>query len=173
MAKGPRSFLFSVLAKVAKETDAAAFRARYPNDWIVWEAGRWEPPRAGSTVQYSAEAMQQMLDRAASGEALVLSLSPAQDPGGAPAELALGRGQGCELQINDGTLSGRHLGFRAEPGGGWSVRDLGSTNGSALEGAPLDGEKPRRLRSGAKLQAGQVKLTFYGPDAMYQRLVSG
>jgi len=173
MAKGPRSFLFSALAKLAKEMDAAAFRARYPNDWIVWEAGRWEPPRAGSTIQYSGEAMQQIMARAASGEALVLSLVPAQDPGGAPVELTLGRGDGCALQINDGTLSSRHLGFFPEPGGGWSVRDLGSTNGSSADGEPLDSATPRRLRSGARIQAGQVKLTFYGPEAMHQRLAGG
>jgi diguanylate cyclase (GGDEF)-like protein len=59
--------------------------------------------------------------------------------------LVIGRGETCDVRINDGSVSRRHASVHPEDGG-YAVTDLGSTNGTwvnnvAVEEAPLqDGD---------------------------------
>src|SRR5258708_6746973 len=72
--------------------------------------------------------------------------------------LTLGRGPTCELSFpDDPGLSRRHLTFESE-GGKWKVRDLGSTNGTQLNGLPLTA--PHMLRPGDKVSASQITLEY-------------
>lgn len=58
----------------------------------------------------------------------------------------------------DSSISGRHA--RLTHGAGvWSVEDIGSTNGTLLNGKPLAGE--RRLRHGAEIVFGATVMTFH------------
>lgn len=58
----------------------------------------------------------------------------------------------------DESVSGRHA--RLVYGAGvWSVEDIGSTNGTLLNGKPLAGE--RRLRHGAEIVFGATVMTFH------------
>lgn len=163
MPKAARSFLVSALAASARGMDAGAFRGRFPNHWILWEPGRWQPPR-NATIHTTAAQLQAMVS-GKDAEALALELAP--DEGGE--ELILGRASDCELSINDGTLSARHLAFR-QAGAQWMVRELGSTNGSMLDGVLLPQGTPVVLHPGSRIQAGQVHLTFYAPEGMFARV---
>src|SRR6185437_12754514 len=49
--------------------------------------------------------------------------------------LVLGRGDNCDVRINDHSVSRRHATVQAGTGG-WTVTDLGSTNGTFLNNAP-------------------------------------
>lgn len=70
--------------------------------------------------------------------------------------LLIGRTRDCGLTIDDGAASRKHL--EIIPGeDGYTWRDLGSTNGTLLNGAPrLMGE----LRHGDRLQIGETVLRF-------------
>lgn len=71
------------------------------------------------------------------------------------AETTIGRGRGCGVAIDDTHVSKLHARlFRADDG--WMVEDLGSTNGTKLEGQPLT--EPRPISPGARLQVGAVEL---------------
>lgn len=84
-------------------------------------------------------------------------------PGGAEEELLLapersyriGRALGNELPLADPSVSRHHLELRWE-GDRWHARDLGSRNGSSLNGRPLSGEAV--LAPGDRLQLGDVEL---------------
>jgi len=55
-------------------------------------------------------------------------------------------------------MSGRHLALRRD-GGAWTARDLGSSNGTRIDGEPLGPGAARELRDGARLSlAGAVEL---------------
>jgi diguanylate cyclase (GGDEF)-like protein len=50
--------------------------------------------------------------------------------------LVVGRGDQCDIRINDHSVSRRHALVQACPGG-WAVTDLGSTNGTYLNDVPV------------------------------------
>ncbi len=70
----------------------------------------------------------------------------------------LGRGPANQLSYPGvAGLSREHLAIERN-GGEWVVRDLGSTNGSFVNGERLSA--PRVLRSGDRINAGQLSLTY-------------
>jgi len=158
------SYLLSGLAAYAKALDLPTFKSRYPHSWLVWEAGDWQPPRA-STIQISKEAIGKMV---AGAESMAMGLEERTLPAGTLQQLTLGRSSGAELVVTDGTVSERHLAFtHAERG--WNVRDVGSRNGSSVNGVPLAVGQPRALKDGDQLQAGQVRFTYYSAEGMFAR----
>jgi hypothetical protein len=72
-------------------------------------------------------------------------------------EVVVGRGSDCDLRLDDERISRRHA--RLCPGDtGWLVADLGSKNGTRLEGASV--EEPIQLHDGAWLSFGGLPARF-------------
>lgn len=67
----------------------------------------------------------------------------------------------CSLILADPEASGSHAELQRTPAG-WVVRDLGSTNGTFLNGQPLDAEV--LLQGGDELAIGQTVLLFEAPE---------
>ncbi|MBF8186507.1 FHA domain-containing protein [Nonomuraea sp. K274] len=64
----------------------------------------------------------------------------------------VGRGSACDLVLSDLTVSRVHAELRREDDGGWMLIDLGSLNGTRLNGWRLVG--PARVRSGDEISFG-------------------
>jgi len=75
-------------------------------------------------------------------------------PGDRP--FVLGRVQGCDLVIRDERASRQHAELRAEPAGGVRVVDLGSANGTFVDGRRLTGRAP--LVEGSLIRVGRTEL---------------
>ncbi len=74
------------------------------------------------------------------------------------AQLTIGRGGQNDIAIDtDEYASARHARFEPRKDGVW-VQDLGSTNGTYLNGAKLD--QPRRLAEGDIVRVGETDLRF-------------
>ncbi|MGW1838352.1 FHA domain-containing protein [Streptomyces sp. NPDC002067] len=58
-----------------------------------------------------------------------------------PIPLSIGRAPGAGLRLNHETVSRIHAELRSE-GNGWMLRDLGSTNGTCVNGLRVVGEVP-------------------------------
>ena len=91
---------------------------------------------------------------------LVVVTSPALRPGEAipvnSAPIAVGRGGQNDVPLDgDDFTSARHARFEARGDGLW-VEDLGSTNGTFVNGARVT--TPRRLRKGDIVRVGQTDL---------------
>jgi hypothetical protein len=161
-----RSWLISALSLKTQQGGAEVLKRLCPYDWLVWEPGQWRPARAnvetvmGLPVVGSPSAGQAPTE---SGESLVIALEPRRDG----KELKLGRAD-CDLVIDDRTLSSHHLSFTFDDHHWW-VHDVGSRNGSLVDGRKL-GKDPMRLEAGNRIQAAQVVLTYYTADTMYARL---
>ena len=73
-------------------------------------------------------------------------------------QMTIGRGRTNDISISsDEYASARHARFESRRDGVW-VQDLGSTNGTYLNGARL--ERPRRLSSGDVVRVGETDLRF-------------
>ena len=74
------------------------------------------------------------------------------------AQLTIGRGHQNDIAIStDEYASARHARFEPRQDGVW-VQDLGSTNGTFLNGTRLD--RPRRLSHGDIVRVGETDLRF-------------
>lgn len=75
-----------------------------------------------------------------------------------PAGILVGRGGGCDLVVEDSYVSQRHL--RVSPSGpqAWLVEDLGSTNGTFIDGERLTA--PRVIGLGELVSLGGVVVTL-------------
>lgn len=73
------------------------------------------------------------------------------------AGVVVGRSAGCDLALSDSLLSGRHLRVHYASSGALTAEDLQSTNGTLMEGEPLEGS--RALQRGEYLQVGTSILT--------------
>jgi FHA domain-containing protein len=95
---------------------------------------------------------------------LVVQESPILEPGAAyeldSAEVTIGRaGQNDVALEGDEFASARHLRIEPRRDGVW-VHDLGSTNGTYVNGVRIDG--PRRLAPGDVVRVGETELRFDG-----------
>jgi len=73
------------------------------------------------------------------------------------AETTIGRAPGCAVSIDDARISKLHARLFGSDGE-WFIEDLGSTNGTIVNGRPLTG--PQVLQRGATIQVGEVTLEF-------------
>lgn len=87
----------------------------------------------------------------------------------APSKLVIGRGDGCDIVIDDVDASRHHAEFVRDEQG-VIVRDLASKNGVFIAGRKV---QERRLRDGDELQIGRVVLAFRDPADELLRAFDG
>jgi|NGEPerStandDraft_6_1074524.scaffolds.fasta_scaffold03587_5 hypothetical protein len=74
-----------------------------------------------------------------------------------PRGATIGRSRDCDIVLDDSGISRRHAEIR--PGaGGWTVADLGSTNGVRLNGRALSDAQP--LHAGDHVELGSTEIVF-------------
>jgi len=73
-------------------------------------------------------------------------------------ETTVGRGTDRAVFLDDITVSRAHAVFERRGAGGWFVRDVGSLNGTYVNGEQVDETK---LATGDEVQVGKFKLTFF------------
>ena len=69
----------------------------------------------------------------------------------------LGRDRSCTIMVNDINASGQHAELRFEPQGVWVITDLGSTNGTLVNGQPVS---RMGLREGDRVTLGITDFIF-------------
>src|SRR5947209_1393067 len=88
----------------------------------------------------------------------VTSGSRAGDSVGVTGEMIIGR-ENADLTIDDAEVSRRHVAVRLE-GGQVEVEDLGSANGTFVNGTRIEG--PVKVGGGAKIRIGQTEFEVRG-----------
>ncbi len=69
----------------------------------------------------------------------------------------LGRSRECDVVLDDSGISRRHAQIRPG-GGGWSIEDIGSTNGLRLNGRRVQGRA--QLQPGDRVEMGSTEIVF-------------
>lgn len=73
-------------------------------------------------------------------------------------DVVVGRDPNSFISVNDGKVSSKHLKLVFEGNGAWSILDLGSTNGTYLNGSRVSGQA--RLTDGDSIKIGDTVLVF-------------
>jgi predicted component of type VI protein secretion system len=84
----------------------------------------------------------------------VIPISPATPHVG----LLIGRAEDSDLVISDRTVSRHHASLIHYDDGGWVIRDLGSKNGTRVNGVPVDVEAA--IEPGDELGFGAAVMRF-------------
>src|SRR5687767_6982369 len=99
------------------------FSKEQPHEWLIWEPGEWTPVSSNTVL---VKTTQKTPAPGQSGLAIALDAE----------RLVLGRADGCEIRLRDGTLSEKHLLFEKRMGN-WVVADLAMKRTSWINGVPL------------------------------------
>lgn len=103
-------------------------------------------------------------------EPVEMELYPlAKKPGASfPDRITIGRTPNNDVVIADPSVSRLHAYVRQADG--WVVADAGSKNGSWLDAAPLEPRRETPLPPGSVLRLGDVLLTFYRSEELFDLL---
>jgi len=121
-----------------------------------------EPPEreaSGRTMIYSTagRVAEPLEERARSRQRSALLVMGGKRLLVGPAGATLGRSRQSDVMVDDANVSRAHAEVRPR-GGSWVLTDLGSTNGSRLNGRRLEG--PEVLKPGDEIELGTTVLTF-------------
>jgi hypothetical protein len=85
--------------------------------------------------------------------------------------ILVGRGAGNDIVLVEPSVSKLHACLRPTPDGDWLVQDLGSANGTIVDGRRLGATSdPAPLRNGVLLQLGRQLCEFIASDELYDLL---
>lgn len=123
------------------------------------EASMQEPAEGGNTMIFSnaqrvREAVEQTSPRRRSKALLRISGRRMLVP---PRGAAIGRSRDCEIVLEDSGVSRRHAELRPTTSG-WTIEDLGSTNGVRVNGLTVHGA--HELSSGDRIEMGSTEMLF-------------
>ena len=134
------------LVQPPEKEEVAPRQAERGNTMIYSTAGRVREPLEERTVAPEPRQGTLLLN----GRRIVLG----------PAGVTLGRSRDCEIVLDDANVSRKHAAVQPHAAStyGWAVADLGSTNGTKLNGRRVD--EPTPLEPGDRIEVGTTELRF-------------
>jgi pSer/pThr/pTyr-binding forkhead associated (FHA) protein len=126
----------------ADEEESAAPREESGRTMVYSNAGRLAEP-----LEERARARAQTALLLLDGRRLVVGA----------AGVTVGRSRQCDVVLSDPNVSREHAEIRPR-GGSWVLTDLGSTNGSRINGRPV--ERSEVIRPGDRIELGATVLRF-------------
>jgi hypothetical protein len=141
------TFLLSWLGKQYGALDASIFLREQPGDWLVLEGVPGSPARAA--------------------EPIVARLALRRDR----TRYTVGRDPACDLVVDDPEVALSHAVLEQDDDGSWTIRIASTGAAARLDGLAL-GDFPVALGSGARIDLGGARLTFYEGADLHARLRS-
>ncbi|MDQ6836420.1 MAG: FHA domain-containing protein [Actinomycetota bacterium] len=124
------------------------------------EAGGQGPePPSGRTMVYSTagRVVEPLEERARARQDTALLITDGRRVVVGSSGATMGRSRQCDVMIDDPNVSRTHAEVRPR-GGSWVLNDLGSTNGSRLNGRRVQGSEV--LKPGDEIELGTSRITF-------------
>jgi hypothetical protein len=100
-------------------------------------------------------------------DTLVVAFEPQEEIRTGPWSTKLGRGVGAGVLVPFETVSRAHALLERDGEGRYSVTDVGSKNGTWVNGHELKHHKVQPLRDGDRVKFGNVEGNFYAPRAFH------
>lgn len=138
------------------------FRTQYAGPFLL-EINPESPVAFGETQVFDVEKVKGSEKLPSLKDSMILTFAPGVTT------FVLGRGEACEIRVAHASVSDRQCQFE-KVGPIWSVKDLGSKNGTFLNGRKLGPEEQSPLKFGTKLMMGEAQFLFLGADDCYDLL---
>jgi pSer/pThr/pTyr-binding forkhead associated (FHA) protein len=74
--------------------------------------------------------------------------------------ITVGRISENSLQIEDASVSSRHAQLTLDESGDYILEDIGSTNGTSLNGRELESDTPHKLQDGDRIVFGKIEVGY-------------
>ncbi len=115
----------------------------------------------GHTMVYStaARAQEELDDNRSGRRGRAVLMAEGKRYAVAPGGATIGRSRECDIVLADSNVSRRHAELRPL-GDGWTVTDLGSTNGVRVNGRDVRPNEPHGVQSGDRIDVGTVDTRF-------------
>ena len=139
------TFLLSWLSKQYGALDASVFLREQPGEWLVLESVSGAPARAE--------------------EPLAARLSLRRDR----PRFTLGRDPACDLVVNGPGVALSHAILEQGDDGHWTIHRASEDAPARLDGLQL-GDFPVALGSGARIELGDARFTYYAGADLHDRL---
>jgi hypothetical protein len=124
-------------------------------------AGGHAPPHnpSGRTMIYSTagRVVEPLEERARARQETALLITGGRRVVVGSSGATIGRSRQCDLMVEDPNVSRTHAEVRPR-GGSWVLTDMGSTNGTRLNGRRIDGSEV--LKPGDEIELGTSRITF-------------
>jgi len=140
----------------------AALKARYQHDLEAVVADLPSRRRLGSAVQACVQRGWTTLTGMMAGTTRPAPARVLAFPSGGQSRFTIGRDAACDMVLPDPTISRWHAGLKREASG-WMLDDLGSTNGTRLNGWRVRAWVP--VRDGDLVSFGAVTYVFGRPGS--------
>ncbi len=155
------------LGEDAKNLGLEAFEARYGRGFLMVTTARFQSDGVVSGTELRLDDDPDPGLHTASVSVVVFPLRP---QGGGPGHLVtLGRESSQDVVVPDPSVSRCHAFTKIGPNGGFVLHDMGSTNGTTVNGksvATREGGPPTPLKPGDSVRLGQVEFTFTDASAL-------
>lgn len=170
------------LVREIRETARDAFASRHPEPFLLVftseaDAGTPSDPPAsldGSSIPpFTFRTFTGSSDELAAGTELreVMPVTKRQS-NPYPERISVGRARNCDIVLRNRSVSKLHAHFRHTGAGKLQIVDLGSYNGTWLNGAQLQAHVGEPVGSGDELQFGIVTAQLVSADTLYDMLRS-
>ncbi len=130
--------------------------AQFDNYNAYSQAAVAEPIAVGQTMHFGGNSPQQG-QTTHHGEPHLVNLTTGRTFTLAPARVLIGRAVNCDIVLNDLNVSRTHAEIRRESTAAWSVADLGSTNGTLVNGRHI---AEVMLNEGDRITTGTTTFLF-------------
>ena len=87
-----------------------------------------------------------------------------------PDRISVGRARNCDVVMRDPSVSKLHAHFRTRDAGRLDLVDLGSQNGTRINGFPLPPNAPEWVSAGDTIVFGAVTATLVDSEALFEML---
>lgn len=148
--------------------DVAAFAARHGAAFLLVTASARLGGESTSTRLFLEGVDDDPAAHTAELAVVVYPLRPRQGPAGGDL-VTVGRHPRHDVVVPDPSVSRLHCVFRATPGGAWCVQDMGSSNGTTINGRSVPSRgagDPSPIKPGDTVRLGQVQFTFTDAAAL-------
>jgi pSer/pThr/pTyr-binding forkhead associated (FHA) protein len=165
--------LLSALADELTRAGEEAFLEKYPHPFLLIVS---HPPIAQDFLEpktmlgkvQSIEATMQEKNRGPAVVALRKS-----DRNAFQAKITVGRARNNDIVLRASKVSKLHAVFTADGKGQYQLTDMGSSNGTEIQGQRLEKNKAVRIEDGSTLSIWKFEFRFFGPEAFVRHLQGG